>query len=284
MSETELDEEKYRQQIVEKVNNSGELLHYRMAGLLKRKGWEVALEQPYLDDATGKVRKCDIIASFSIGSKPYKVILVIECKYIPSSDELILLVDSQHEFSDPIVSVADAIQTRGRELKQCLSGLPNHHYRVNVALLHQYMRLSNEQKQKNEDSFYEAVCQTVKPLLQYKQAGGSYEVFYPMVIVGGKKPYICSADALGKSGGAQVADLAIRDAIPYQLSYVVDKDEPELLLVDVVHESKLEEFLDHVLKSEIDALKKQAQEENNAKVFKEMESKPQRRNLSQSFR
>jgi hypothetical protein len=104
-----------------------------------------------------------------------------------------------------------------------------------------------------------------------------------MVIVGGKTPYICSADALGKDGGAQITDIATREAIPYQFSYTIDKDKSELLLVDVVHESKLKGFLDLVLRPEIDAIKKHVQEENNANAFKGMMSAQGRRNGPRSF-
>ncbi len=241
--------------ISQALKRSGLLIQYRVARQLKETGWSVQLERAYKDDVESKVRQCDIVATKKITDRT-DICLVIETKYI-SSGGLVFFTDKNQVTSDTSQERADSIQVSRHDIRERFSKTKKHHYFGTSAVLQQGVQINDkgEWVLSQKDILYEAINQSLKPILHYKNHSSGNTIFYPVVVIGNGKLFSCDLSAIDKESGIEKTDLVETRHCIFESSYSLEaKRQPETFIIDIVQEEYLDDFISDGMKEEVQEL------------------------------
>ena len=238
----------------------GSSVQYRVASLLKKNGWDVKLEQAYIDDSEARVRQCDIVASKKIAKGKITVKLIIECKYVKDG-HIIFLSDDVGDYCSRVEDRSVSIRTGSNKIKEHFekNAINKHHYCNPVCLSSTSLARERDGdvfKKMDKDVIFEAVCQVVKPMIDQSKREYTDTVTYLVVVIGSAELYTCPISALPTlqslvcEGIPPIFEPKGRLCLEY--SYSINHGrKPSTLIIDILREENLEEYLNDTIQPEI---------------------------------
>ncbi len=239
---------------------SGSSLQYRVASILKKNGWEVKLEQAYMDDTESKVRQCDIIATRLIHGGDVKVELIIECKYVKDG-HIVFLRDDAEDYSSKKDERSESIQAVSSYFKEHFDkrARDSHHYFGPICLSYACLVRDKDGRFKvDDDTVFKAIGQVIKPMID--RAKGTYEntVTYPIIVIGNSEIYECAIGALpdlASSSEEIPFQFESKENICLEYSYVLGLGQKtSTFVIDILKGDSFEEYLLQVIEPEIGQL------------------------------
>lgn len=169
--------EKEKQTPDEIVNLSGHNLHLRIASILEKEGWKVAISPYYVDDLTDKPREIDIVARkyFTYESradkeqKTFYLVLVIDCKHL---NQNVVIWGKENQLKGQ--AIFTNMENRLSKLTESSENWSRYSKYWGVG------RLISEGSKSN--SLQEGILQAVKATLDVFRTSNSPSVFFPAVV------------------------------------------------------------------------------------------------------
>ncbi len=170
------------ERIRERILRSGFPLEIEIGNLLRKHGWLVFNQMPYVDKESGKIRLADVVAiKMEIHQKISGVLLLIECKKSRKHD---WIFHTQEKIKEPLPLLGMLVdfiaKMRGSKIpyEGKLSGLHILDTTIRVGVLHMI-------SSKDRDDFHVATGELISALRSIRETMKSYIVF-PMIVFDGE--------------------------------------------------------------------------------------------------
>jgi len=243
------------------IEESGNNLHIYTADLLENMGWDVDLSSYYYDDTASKPREIDIIAQRKVQviNSPeekllgeFKLFLFIECKYF--KNELSFRMRRNREKESKEAMIIEGIKSVDGWDKESLleeEGLfREHHY-----LKERFIGKLYDSFPKEQEAVFNALTQPIKSLTFFKERRLEKGMYYPMVVYSGIEGIYDI-----KREKADLDKLEPKKELIFGLNYsyrsVVDnKLKTNLFYIDFIHQERLGDFIEEVIRKESSELR-----------------------------
>jgi len=191
--------EKKQQEKIERIRKrilkSGYPLEIEIGNVLRKSGWLVANQFPYLDKESSKIRLVDLLASKSSFLSPLSVLLLLECKKSLKYEWVFHTQERGKEFLPFLMVVVEVVKTIKRirvsqSLRDTLAkgAIPAEFNSLHILEKDVRIGVFNvTPSPKSKDDFYEATMQITSALggLEQYQKGG-HSVVFPTIVFDGE--------------------------------------------------------------------------------------------------
>lgn len=253
--------------------NHGNQFHARVTSLLRRNHWEVLVSPFYRDVATDKAREADIITekefimhgragNFKGGAR---VRLVIECKFISKIPTVFWFDNKDILRAENRITTDTILKPRSEN-----RNIENHHWysEKEVGKVFAAFNLNAENKQTENELIFGAVDKVLNALKSYRSIDSIIPKDHQIEPVWPRSPtypvIICNDFSnlykMPFDGSEKLDSLARQKFFQIEVNYSYTRfisgaklEKPEYFIIDVVDFNFLEEYINSVIKGDIEA-------------------------------
>lgn len=247
-----------KDKVQEIIEDSGNSFQSNVITFLREKEWTVLVSPYYNDNLSDKAREIDILAE-----KPFEVKdlygtvagmlnvrFIVECKYI--NTETIFWFDTKDmEYAEKRVITSTPLRKNNKYIE-------DHHYMASGSVAKLFA--SGKNKDLSNEPIYKAINQSLNAMVYFRHGTSivprKYTVLanvsYPIIILNDfNKIYRVN---IGESDYSQITDNYFQLEINYAYLDRNKKNINEYFLIDVVNFAYLDDFLNKILKKDVDAI------------------------------